>query len=97
MANHPNRSTNKIRAVQKRLQPAFSAIMDSGGQCMEQVLDRENGILTERWLMPNGTSLIVYGTPLFCDVFVSISGGASWQDTIDGIKRAAALASSAKP
>jgi len=90
MANHPNRSRNKVRESQDALRPALDAIIGLGGRCMEQVTDKANGILVERWLLPNGKSLIVYGTPIWREVFEQIDPiGRAWFDTINGIRRVA--------
>jgi hypothetical protein len=92
MSNHPNRSRNKIREAQDALRPALDQIIDLGGRCMEQVTDKANGILVERWLLPNGKSVIVYGTPLLHEVFEVVAGdGRDWFATINGIRRIAGV------
>jgi hypothetical protein len=96
MANHPNRSKSKIAKTQEALKPGLDAIIAAGGRCMEQVLDRENGIVVERWVFSNGRSVIAYGTPLWREFFEIIAPESNtWEATIEGLKRVAGVDPSA--
>lgn len=73
MANHPNRSKKKIREAQERLQPLIDQLRELGARCMEQTIDPEFGMICERWLLPNGKSVVVYGSPDWRDLYLQAS------------------------
>jgi hypothetical protein len=78
------------------IKPAVDALCELEARCMEQVLDR-CGIVCERWILPNGKSAIVYGTPHWRDVFVPVSPSDQWQSTVDALKKFAQRAEAAQP
>lgn len=83
-----------LEEAHKGLRPAVEAVIDHGGRCMEQIEDK-CGVVVERWLLKNGASVILFGTPHWRDVFVSVAPGASlWTQTLEAL---AVAAQEAKP
>lgn len=63
-----------------------------GARCMEQVTDK-CGVVFERWLLRNGTSVVIFGTPHWRDAFIQAAPGSNtWADTLAAIDRAAGAA-----
>ncbi len=92
MAKHTKALTAAISGVK----PAIDALIELGARCMEQMTDRA-GIVCERWILPNGKSAIVYGTPHWRDVFVTASTADKWSDTIAALRKFADRAEAAQP
>jgi hypothetical protein len=59
--------------------PAIKMLHALNARCMEQVTD-DAGIVCERWILPNGRSVVVFGTPHWRNVFMP-SEGDKWTDT----------------
>lgn len=85
--------TRKAIEAQAQLKPAMDAIIAANGRCMEQVITRD-GIVCERWMLPNGAELIAYGTPVHRDVFVPLVRSGFWADTTRAIAELAAKSAS---
>lgn len=79
----------KVQEAREAIQPAIKALCEMGARCMEQVEDSA-GVIVERWLLPNGKSAIVYGTPHWRDVFLPASDENKWDATIAALKKFAA-------
>lgn len=78
------------------IKPAVTALRELDARCMEQVHDR-CGIVCERWILPNGKSAIVYGTPHWRDVFVAVSPSSQWTDTLEALRKYGQRAEAAQP
>lgn len=50
-----------------------------------EVTEDKCGILWERWLTPNGDSLILFATPSWYDVFVPLTNGVRHIDVASAI------------
>lgn len=83
------KQTTALEEAQAGIRPAVEKVIALGGRCMEQTCDRA-GIVWERWLLPNGSSVILFGTPHWRDVFVSVAPRASlWTQTLEALDIAA--------
>lgn len=71
------------------IQPAVKVLRELDARCMEQVIDPA-GIVIERWALPNGCSVIVYGTPHWRDVFVPAALSTEWDATLEAVRTLAA-------
>lgn len=85
-------STLDVNDAKNGIQPAIKALIAQGARCMEQTADKA-GIIIERWMLPNGAHVIVYGTPHWRDVFVPIIRNPLWDQTVEAIKVLAAKTS----
>lgn len=88
--------TKALREAIDGITPAVDALRELDARCMEQVTDR-CGIVCERWILPNGRSAIVYGTPHWRDVFVSVHPANDWPSTLEALKKYAQRAEAAQP
>lgn len=68
----------KVTDAIEGIQPAVKILRELNASCMEQVIDKA-GIVCERWLLPNGRHVIVFGTPHWRDVFYP-TVGEKWTD-----------------
>lgn len=81
-ASQGGRMTNKkIRAAHERCRPAVAALTKSGATCLEQNADTKNGVVWERWALPNGTPVILwaaeYGWNLFSPLTLTANAEAA--------------------
>lgn len=82
--------SRKLLEAVARLQPAVDALNDMDARQMERVENEHFGIVAERWLLPNGTSCVVFGTPFTRDVYVPAAvDEPTWDETIRALKRRA--------
>lgn len=63
-------------------------LLEVGGVCREVTEDKA-GILWERWVLPSGTSAILFATPSWWDVFLPAHDGISIDDTFMAVRAAA--------
>ena len=65
---------SKVQQAAQRASETRRVILDAGARCIESVTDK-CGIMVERFIIPGGESLILYGTPDWHDVYVSVDSG----------------------
>lgn len=80
----------KVQQAIEQAKPLVDAIIARGGRCMEQVLDKKFGLVFERWLLQNGTSVVVMAAPQFREVFIEATPRQnSWDATFAALDVAA--------
>jgi hypothetical protein len=80
------RKLSKVAEAYQRCYIAREALRQSGARCME-VTEDKCGIVWERYIVgPNGTSVILYATPHWWDVFSPITSDTTNDGTIAAIK-----------
>lgn len=79
---------SKVSDAYQRCKAGRSALVEAGAQSMETTEDK-CGIVWERWLLPNCTSVILYATPHGWDVFAPLTKDNSIDATVEAIKAAA--------
>jgi hypothetical protein len=86
----------KMPVSKKRLEAYASGkqltdrIAKLGGRCMEQVIDKQCDLFFERWMFPNGVSVVAMYSPDFREVFIeATSGRNSWEATDLALRDAA--------
>jgi len=78
---------SKISDAYTKCQPIRDALANNG-RCIEVTEDKA-GILWERWILHNGTSVVLFATPHWYDVFSPITTSSRISDTVEAIERAA--------
>jgi hypothetical protein len=82
--------TKAIDAAIRGIQPMIAELVQLGASCVQQVIEAKGGTVIERWMLPNGTSVVVYGTPVWRDAFLPApSPTNAWSETIAAIRAAA--------
>src|SRR5688572_32974733 len=93
MSNHPNRSRSKVLQTYQRMAPATDMLRaELQAHCIDQDIARETGVVIERWMMPNGIIVLVFGRPDMVEVFVpAVPFSAKWDDTLARVRELAQL------
>jgi hypothetical protein len=78
-----SRKFSKVAQAYEKATTIRYALHAMRARCME-VTEDECGILWERWVTPNGVSMVVFATPQWFEVFVPLK---DWQATIESMKR----------
>lgn len=80
---------SKVAQAYERCAVARKALSDSGARCIEATEDK-CGILWERWIVgPEITSVILYSTPDWWNVFSPLTASTSIAGTLEAIERLA--------
>lgn len=79
---------SKVSDAYGRCKIARNTLSEIGARPMECTEDK-CGIVWERWLLPNGTSAILYATPHGWDVFTPVTQDNAIEATVAAIKEAA--------
>jgi len=74
-------SPKKMREAFVYGRPLIDRLVDRGARCMEQVIDKQYALFFERWLFPNGRSVVVMYSPTFREVFIQPKQSVTWQET----------------
>lgn len=83
------REKAQVAEAYARCETLRRALREVGG-CMEVTEDKA-GIVWERYLLNNGRSALLFSTPHWCDVFVSVApNDGSYDGTIAALKTHAA-------
>lgn len=82
------RQPSEVTKAYERSKHGREALVAVGGRCMEATEDKA-GIVWERWLLPNGTSAVLFATPHWWDVFTPATTENTINATVDAIKAAA--------
>jgi hypothetical protein len=70
----------------------IDAIIARGARSMEQVVDRRFGLVFDRWILPNGTSVVSMLAPEYREVFIQPTPDSNkWADTFAALDVAAGL------
>lgn len=85
MANHPNRHMKKVRISEALMRPGTDELLALGARMSEQIEERENGIVCQRWILPNGAQVIAYGSPEFREYY-TLASTRTWIDTISALR-----------
>lgn len=85
-------TTKNHQLAQARGHHFVERIINVGGHCMEQVIDRKSAVYFERWLLPNGVSVVVMYGPIYGELFIeSAPFQSSWTALEQALAAAAAL------
>lgn len=79
---------NKIQEAYKVAKQARTVLIEIGAQRME-VTDDKSGIVWERWIVygdKSFTSVILFATPLYWDIFVPLLRTNSHTATLDALR-----------
>lgn len=79
---------SKVSEAYSRSSKGRDALIDVGA-CAIECTEDTCGIVWERWLLPNGTCVILHATPHSWNVFVPCTNENFIAATIDAIKVAA--------
>lgn len=84
------RKLSKVAEAYERCHEGRDQLIESGYRCME-VTEDKCGILWERWITPNGISVILFATPHSWDIFSPLSHSPRNDITFNEIKRLATV------
>lgn len=79
---------SKVSDAYNRCKAGRNALAEAGARSMETTEDK-CGIVWERWLLPNCTSVVLYATPFGWNVFSPLTDDNSTDATVAAIKAAA--------
>ena len=80
------RKLSKVAQAYERSKPARDALHSAGARCME-VTEDKCGIVWERYIGgPHGTSIILFATPSWWNVFSPITDDPTIAGTVASIK-----------
>lgn len=86
----PSYNEAKLRKAMQFGQELVGEIIQRGGRCMEQVIDREYALYFERWLLPNGVSVVAVYNDSYREVFIEATPRQnSWDATRAALDAAA--------
>lgn len=84
------REKELVRSAYERCKVLREGLRKLGG-CMEATEDKY-GIVWERWLLNNGRNAILFSTPHWCDIFVSVApDDGTYDGTLAALARFNAL------
>lgn len=80
----------KLQKGCESIRPIVEKVMKHGARCMEQLTDKQFGLVMERWLLSNGVSVLVYGGPTYRELFIEAAPFTNSWDALDAALLAAA-------
>lgn len=81
---------NRLKAAWSNGRPLIERIIARGGRCMEQVRDGESPLYFERWLLPNGVSVVIEYNETYREMFIEAAPrNGTWEALDAALDRAA--------
>lgn len=82
---------DKLKAAWANGRPMIERVIERGGRCKEQVRDRESALYFERWLLPNGVSVVIEYNETYREMFIEAAPHTGDWDSLEAALNTAAL------
>lgn len=80
----------KVQKAYEYARPLIDTMLAREARRMERLTDKQFGIVAERWLLPNGVSVMIYASRTYREMFIEATPGVnSWDATWAALDAAA--------